>query len=88
MGLDVRPEPHPQLPRRVEHQLAVAPHHGGVQHDGRRLHVCQLAAEEVVFEGCVGGLGKEGGGVVGWWRCGRGGGGGHVFVRLRFGGLS
>jgi len=62
----MRPETHSQLPRRVEHELAVAAHHGGVQHHGGRLHVGQFAAEKVVFEGRVRGLGEEGGGVVGW----------------------
>jgi DNA-directed RNA polymerase specialized sigma24 family protein len=68
MRLDMRPEPNPQFPRRVEHQLAIAPHHSGVQHHCRRLHVCQFAAEEVVGESCVRRLREERGGVVGrWW---------------------
>jgi hypothetical protein len=60
MRLDMRAEPNPQLPRRVEHQLAIAPHHSGVQHYRRCLHVCQFAAEEVVGESCVRGLRREG----------------------------
>lgn len=61
----MRPKPNPQLPRRVEHEAAIAPNDGDVQHDGWRLHVCQFAAEEVVGEGCAGRLREEGGGVVG-----------------------
>ena len=68
MSLDMRPKPDPQLPRRVEHQFAVAPDYSGVQHYCRCLHVGQFAAEEVVFESCVRGLREEGGGVVGWGR--------------------
>lgn len=66
MRLNMRPEPHAQLRRGIEHELAIAAQDGSVQDDGGCLHVLQSPAEEVVFESCLRGLREEGGGVVGW----------------------
>jgi len=70
MRLNMRSKPHTQLLRRLKHKLTVPSHDSNIDHDGWRLHVFELTAEEVVFESCVGGLRDEGWSVVG--RCGSG----------------
>lgn len=70
MRLHMRSKTNAQLLRRLKHELAVTPYDCDIDNYSGCLHVFELAAEEVVFESCVGGLGDEGWSVVG--RCGSG----------------
>ena len=49
-------EAHAQLFRSVKHELAVTPYNRGVDYDCRCWNILELAAEKVMFKGCVGGL--------------------------------
>ena len=82
MGLDVRAEADAESRCRLEHQAAVAAEHGGIENDGWRLHVLEVAADVVQFEGCVGGGGVEEG-SCGWVL-----GVDHGWMKMRIGGRS
>lgn len=56
MRLDMRSEPHAQFLRRVKHELTVAAHNGGIDHDSWCLDILELAAQELVLKGRLGGL--------------------------------
>jgi hypothetical protein len=53
MCLDMCSEAHSEFLRRIEHQLTVASHNCSIHDYGRCLDIFELAAEEVMFEGCV-----------------------------------
>lgn len=66
MRLDMRSKAHAQFFRRVEHKLTITPHDRSIDDHSRCLHILELTAEEVVFQGSVGSLGDKRWCVV-WW---------------------
>jgi hypothetical protein len=68
MCLDMCSETNSQLFRGIEHELAVSPYDRGINYDRRCLNILELAAEKVMFEGCVRGL-RDKRWCMEWWCC-------------------